>query len=284
MLMRGSRRVGIAAILALTAINAEASAETLTLAGRTVSLEPPAGYCALDPARPNEAELIAFNEKMQQPRNHVLMQLADCDELADFRNGKRDKFIRYGQYFTPVSDGTVKALAGYTRASFLAEGAKELPKLDSAALVDEVAAKLREGAGGAVAGAKFLGVLNEDDAGLYLGIAVGNVSVGNQTVSAGAMGIVGLTLVNQISVSLGLYQANVGPEAVPDMLSRVRQTLGSIVRANADNEARDSPRYLWHGFDLEAIARQALIGGLIGAVIGLAGWAWTRFRKNRAGT
>ena len=97
-------------------------------------------------------------------------------------------------------------------------------------------------------------------------------------------GIVGLTLVNQISVSLGLYRANVGPEAVPDMLMRVRQTLGSIVRVNADNEARESPRYLWHGFDLEAIARQALIGGLIGAAIGLAGWAWTRFRKNRAGT
>ena len=44
------------------------------------------------------------------------------------------------------SSGTVKVLAGYTRASFLAEGAKELPKLDSAALVDEVAAKLRESA------------------------------------------------------------------------------------------------------------------------------------------
>ncbi len=62
-----------------------ARAETLTLGGRTVILEPPAGYCALDPALQSEADLIAFNEKMQQPRNHLVMQLADCGELADFR-------------------------------------------------------------------------------------------------------------------------------------------------------------------------------------------------------
>src|SRR5215467_8899013 len=96
-----------------------ASAETLTLAGKTVVLEPPPGYCALDAARPQEAEVIAFNEKMQQPRNHVIMQLADCDELAEFRAGKRQLFEKYGQYFTAVRDGAVRLVTGYARGDFL---------------------------------------------------------------------------------------------------------------------------------------------------------------------
>jgi hypothetical protein len=256
-----------------------ARAETLTLGGRTVILEPPAGYCALDPARQNEAELIAFNEKMQQPRNHVVMQLADCGELAEFRAGTRQNFERYGQYFAPLSEGAVKPITDRTRASFLIEGARELPKIESAAIVDEVAAKLRESAGGAVAGAQFLGVLKQDDAGVYLGIAIGKVTVGDQTVSAGAMGVVGLTLVNEISVSLGLYRANVGAEAVPDLLSKIQQTLAAMIQANAEIEAREEAgRAGWQatGFD-------AVVGGLIGAAIGLAAWAWYRRRKTRAG-
>ena len=262
-----------------------ARAETPTLGGRTVILEPPAGYCALDPARQDEADLIAFNEKMQQPRNHLVMQLADCGELADFRAGKRPSFDRYGQYFVPVTDGAVQPVTGFTRASYLEEGARELPKLDSGALVDEITAKLRAGAGSDVTGMHFLGVLKQDDAGLYLGIAVGKTTIANQTVYAGAMGVVGLTLVNQVPVSLGLYQANVGAEAVPDLLSKVQETLASLIQGNTEAEAREgSTRWSWHGFDLEALARAALIGGLIGAAIGLAGWAWSRRRKNRAGS
>ena len=257
-----------------------ARAETPTLGGRTVILEPPAGYCALDPARQDEADLIAFNEKMQQPRNHLVMQLADCGELADFRAGKRPSFDRYGQYFVPVTDGAVQPVTGFTRASYLEEGARELPKLDSGALVDEITAKLRAGAGSDVTGMHFLGVLKQDEAGLYLGIAVGKVSVGDQTASAGAIGVVGLTLVNEIPVSLGLYQANVGAEAVPDLLAKVQQTLASIVQANAETEAREgATRRVWHGIDLTAV----LIGIAVGAAVGLLGWAWSRRRKHRAG-
>jgi len=278
--MRG--RAGVASItfLVLAAglgISA-ARAEALTLGGRTVILEPPAGYCALDPERQNEADLIAFNEKMQQPRNHVVMQLADCGELEEFRAGKRQSFDRYGQYFVPVTDGAVTPAAGYTRAAYLAEAARELPKLDSGALMDEVTAKLRESVSD-VTSAHFLGVLQQDDAGLYLGIAVGQVSVGDQAVSAGAMGVVGLTLVNQISVSLGLYQAHAGAEAVPALVEKIRQTLAATVTANAEIEAREGALSGgWHGIDLKTL----LIAGLIAAALAAA-WAWARRRNHRAG-
>src|SRR5690349_3945255 len=164
-----------------------ASAETLTLAGKTVVLEAPQGYCALDAARPQEAALIAFNEKMQQPRNHVIMQLADCDELAEFRADKRQNFDKYGQYFTAVSDGAVKRVTGYARADFLDDAAKELPKLDSGGIVDEVTKKVHDNAGADVGGVKFLGVLKQDDAGVYMGIAFGNLSVGDQNLAGSGM-------------------------------------------------------------------------------------------------
>ena len=109
MLMRGCRRVRSASrvfylgMLAVAAIASAARSETLTLGGWTVIVEPPSSYCALDPARPAEADLISFNEKMQQPRNHVVMQLANCDELADFRAGKQQAL---GQLMRAVKDAT----------------------------------------------------------------------------------------------------------------------------------------------------------------------------------
>ena len=266
-------RFGFAALLVAGLGLAAARAETLTLGGRTVMLEPPAGYCALDPARPQEADLIAFNEKAQQPRNHVAMQLADCGELAEFRAGKRPSFERYGQYFVASTGGAVEPVADRTRADYLAEAARELPKLDSGALVGEITAKLRESAGSDVAGVHFLGVLEQDEAGVYLAIAVGKVTAGDQTASASAIGVVGLTLVNEIPVSLGLYQANVGAEAVPDLLAKIRQTLAAALQANAETEAGQGAA---RGIDLETV----LIAALIAAALGAAGWAWARRRRS----
>jgi hypothetical protein len=183
-----------------------------------------------------------------------------------------------------VTDGAVQPVTGYTRASYLEAGARELPKLDGGALVDEIAAKLRAGAGSDVTGMHFLGVLKQDEAGLYLGIAVGKVSVGDQTASAGAIGVVGLTLVKEIPVSLGLYQANVGAEAVPDLLAKVQQTLASMLQANAETEAREgATRRAWHGISLDPVLVCAAIGGAIGAVIGVAAVARSRRRKHRTG-
>lgn len=278
----GRRTASAALLVAFVSSISAGHAETFTLAGKTVVLEPPQGYCALDAARPQEAALIAFNEKMQQPRNHVIMQLTDCDELAEFRAGKRQNFDKYGQYFTPVSEGGVKRVTGYARADFVADAAKELPKLDSGALVDEVTKKLHENAGTDVGGVKFLGVLKQDDAGVYMGIAFGDLSVGSQSLASSSMGVVGLTLVNEVSVSLGLYRANVGPEAVPDLLAALEQTMASVVAANAANEARESPR-IWHGINLDELGQSALWGGLIGGAIGFLVWIWSRWRKSRTG-
>jgi len=275
-------RLILATLLAASIGASAARSETLMLGGRTVIVEPPSSYCALDPARPAEADLIAFNEKMQRPRNHVVMQLASCDELADFRAGKRESFDRYGQIFTAASDDAVKSVVGYSRAEFLTEAARELPKLDSGPLIDEVTNKLRQTAGSDVSGIRFLGVLKQDGSGIYFGVAIGDTPLANQPV-ASTMGVVGLTLVNQVSVSLGLYQINVGPEAMPGLLATVQQTLATLVQANVETEAREASGWFWYGFDLEGIARGALIGGLIVAAIGLAGWLVSRRRKNRAG-
>src|SRR5262249_37767812 len=110
------------------------------------------------------------------------------------------------------------------------------------------------------------------------GIAFGDLSVGNQSVASSSMGVVGLTLVNQVSVSLGLYRMNVGPEAVPDLLAGLQQTRSSVVAATATNEARESPT-IWHGINLDRV----LIGALIGAGVGVVGWLWLRWRKSRPG-
>ncbi len=274
--MRAAFRVFGSRSLCFFLFALHASAETFKLGGRTVVLEPPKGFCALDPKRPKEAEIIALNEQMQQPRNHVILQLADCDELAGFRAGERQSFERYGQYFTPASASTLK-LTGYTRATYLAATAQELPKLDSSMLVDELTKKFHA-SGNDVAGARFLGVLDQDQAAIYLGLAFGTMSAGKRTVAASAIGVVGLTLVNNTSISLGLYQVNVGADSVPDLLQSVREQMAALVRANAAIEAREG-RFLWHGLNLEEIARQAFYVAMMGIGAGFLGWLWLRHSK-----
>ncbi len=84
---------------------------------------------------------------------------------------------------------------------------------------------------------------------------------------------------NEIPVSLGLYQANVGAEAVPDLLAKVQQTLASIVQANAETEAREgATRRVWHGIDLKAL----LVYAAVGAAVGLLAWAWSRCMEPQA--
>jgi hypothetical protein len=260
--------------LCFSIIALDASADTFKLAGRTVVLEPPRGFCTLDPKRPKEAEIINLNEQMQQPRNHVILQLADCDELKGFRSGDRESFERYGQYFTPASTDAVRLASGYTRATYLAAAAQELPKLDSRMLIDELTKKFRA-SDSDVAGARFLGVLDQDAAAIYLGIAFGNMTAGKKIVAASAMGVVGLTLVNDTSISLGLYQVNVGPDSVPDLLESVREQMAALVKANAAIEAREA-RFFWHGLNLEEIARQGFYVALMGAASGFLGWLWLR--------
>ena len=268
-----------AIIVVLAALASSAHADTFKLGGRTVLLELPRGFCALDPKRPKEAEIIDLNEQMQQPRNHVILQLADCDQLAGFRAGERQVFDRYGQYFTPATSGAAKFASGYTRQAYLAAAAQELPKLDSGLLLDQLTKKFHA-SGSDVAGARFMGVLDQDPAAIYLGIAFGTMTTAKRTVAASAVGVVGLTLVNGTSISLGLYQVNAGADSVPDLLQSVREQMAALVRANAAIELRES-RYLWHGLNLEEIARQAFYVAMMGIGAGFLGWLWLRHSLRR---
>jgi hypothetical protein len=263
-----------------TCAGVPARAETLAFADRTVIVDAPPGFCALDRERATEAALIDFNAKLQEPRNRLIMQLADCGELAEFRAGSRTNFDRYGQVLVPLTGGEIKRLDGYTRSQLLSEAAKEFPALDSNRLIDEVGKKLRESVPNAdVAGGRFLGLLKQDDVAIYLGFAFENLTVDRKTIASSALGVTGVTEVNEVPISLGLYRVNVGAEAVPDLLAAVQEGIASLVAANAEVEARESGRWRWLGFDLESIARGALVGAMIGAVA----WVWSRLRKKWKG-
>jgi len=281
-LARPHRRLVLALLASVLAgwAGMPARAETFTFVGRTVIVDAPPGFCALDRERATEAALIDFNAKLQEPRNRLIMQLADCGELAEFRAGSRTSFDRYGQVLVPLTGGEIKRMDGYTRSQLLSEAAKEFPKLDSTRLIDEVGKKLRESVPNAdVAGGRFLGLLKQDDAAIYLGFAFGNLTIDRQMVATSALGVTGVTEVNEVPISLGLYRVNTGAEAVPDLLAAVQAGIASLVAANAEVEARESSRWRWLGFDLASIAR----GALVAAMIGVVAWIWSRLRKKWRG-
>src|SRR5437660_6785251 len=89
-------RSAIAFALGLVLLAPAAPAEELQIAGRTLQIQPPAGFCALDPARPDESQTLELQQRMQQQQNKLVMVYLECQDLERQRGGAAVEAKRYG--------------------------------------------------------------------------------------------------------------------------------------------------------------------------------------------
>lgn len=209
-----------------------ARAQDQVFAGRSIAIAPPQGYCALDPTQPQDAALLAQQQKLQQQSKLALMFL-DCGDLNALRDGGSAAPQRYGTALVLEQQGEVHAIANASRTDFVHAVARPLATTN----LDDIRRQLgRPEQAAAEGGIRVLGVIKADERAVYLAVAIDSVSVDGKPTLAGIVGVTAITLVNRIPLSLNLYQVKGDVDAVAALLSDQQHYVEALLAANAAAE------------------------------------------------
>lgn len=126
---------------------ASARAETLVVSGVPLELSPPPGFCRLSPESPSEAGLVAWLARAETDTLRPVLAFADCQELEDWRAGRRQAVATLGQIGGRVAAGEVLRVDSIP--AFFRDLRGQLPRLSATEAVTRpgVDALLVEGAG-----------------------------------------------------------------------------------------------------------------------------------------
>lgn len=205
-----------------------ADAEEFAVAGRSLVLSPPPGYCALSGDKPEEAELIERLRKGNAGRNEVLLAFAHCGERDRWRRGGDRDLLHHGHFLVGLSNGKAEPLATTSREAFIAQLERAVPKLDRSALKDAVNKAIAETDPGLLS--RFQqGIAGKDDNGLYVGSLGVFEADGRETRVAGMTLI---TLIQGVVLSANLYQPFETEASFDSLLAEMRPMAAALVAAN----------------------------------------------------
>ncbi|MBV9522549.1 MAG: hypothetical protein JO010_07135 [Alphaproteobacteria bacterium] len=250
--------LGIVALSAFSVAAAAEDAKRLEFAGRAILLAPPEGYCPLDPINPRAAQIVDNTAALQAGRNKLVLTFADCAELQEFRDGKRDGFAHHGIVLVALEDGEVRP-AEMPRADFIATVARSVPGVDTGALLAELRGRLAAADGHAVVNElKSLGVLDRDADALYVGLVIAG--------DARKLAVTAITTLDEIPVSISLYEPFTDTADVTRLLAAQRANTHALV---AMNEGLAEQHQTWPGLDRGTALLIAAIGLALGALSAL---------------
>jgi hypothetical protein len=111
-------------------------------------------------------------------------------------------------------------------------------------------------------GLKPLGVLDSDQDAIYFGIIMASQGLDGRITTVA--GVVGVTLVNKVMLSINLYRVYAGQGTIDALLKEQRQNVRALIQANdAPPRGADSNTLAVSGIDWREIAISAAIGGAI---------------------
>lgn len=218
---------GICILLALSPATAGSTGTARReVAGRTLTIEAPPSYCMVDPGIPAEARLFGFMEDVNAGLNRVLVVFVDCEELDRWRKGEVSVLERYGNVLTPIEETIYPGMA---RSVFLDElhkvmgGALPLGTAAGQARLEAAAPSL------AVGESESLGILEADETALYAGVAQKLAFEGRVMV---ILGIFSMTLVNDVPLSVNLYQPMEDRAMIDQLIARQRSFVRRLLDRN----------------------------------------------------
>lgn len=204
----------------------EAEAATISLLGRSIDVVIPTGYCEAG-GHPADAELVSRTRDGIGNTNQILSLFADCKELDDFRRGRRVLLDNYGQILAQKPKGQLRAIKGVSRSEYIRKMSAQANYFPEA--FKKAEARARQFVPG-YKSHESLGLLSTDSNGLYVGLLM---TIGDE---AGrprpVVGVVGMTLVRELSISVNLYQAYRNTPDLRGLLARQQSAMANFVRAN----------------------------------------------------
>jgi hypothetical protein len=235
-----------AATLSLQLCAPPGAAEVLSLAGKSVTIDPISGYCALDKSRTDERLAFSFVEEAVAADSQLLAYWMECTALEAIRNNagqgpgpyilvmaskKGDRLFRSGH--------SRQEVVGQARAEIAAVyGQQEFPTaMDGQTqaqlnnTIETFAASSK--ADGQAGASKFLGFMGRDPEGLYYATAQQNST--NKTAPVLA-GVTGLTKVKQFAISAIAYDRYADGQTFLALKDRAQTAVKTLIAANPYEE------------------------------------------------
>ena len=210
-----------ALLWAYFALLAPAIGAELSLNERSITFEPPAGYCILSDQEPKDLAAIESLRQIQKPDGNILWMFADCNELALLRTGHSSMLNHYGQAMAVHPNGVFQPTPGMSRFEFTQHIGRNIPVLD----ITRVARTAYGRSAAPNAPNQRLlhfGLTTVDAAAAYAGLLVENNWGSARSLTAGVMA---LTLVKDMPIAVVLY----GPYAELADYRVLRNALRPIV-------------------------------------------------------
>jgi len=95
------------ALVTAAALWGPAAAENVHVGGRVLTINPPAGFCALDRDREDDAAIYDRMDTLMQGFGQLLTYWVDCSKLAAYRSGQSLRLTPYALVAAPMSAGHV---------------------------------------------------------------------------------------------------------------------------------------------------------------------------------
>lgn len=219
-----SLRAPLVFLFALFVLEAEAA--TVNLLGSSIEAAIPTGYCEVG-AHPAEAEIVSRTREGIGNSNQILVMFADCKELADFRKGRRTMLDNYGQILAQTPKGQLHALKGVSRSEYIQKMSGQVKKFPES--LKKAETRLKQFIPGLQLG-ENLGILSTDSNGLYVGLLM--TMADDTGRPRPIIGVVGMTLVRELSITINLYRAYGNSPDLRGLLARQQSATASFVRVN----------------------------------------------------
>ncbi len=216
--------------LQLLFVSIQAQSATFNLQGRSISVDTPTGYCEVG-GQTADNDILQLNRNTIGPDNQLLTMIVVCKELDDYRNRRRTMVDNYGIIVVQAPKGQIRIIKGGSRAEFIRQVATSANNAGTADTIKKAEARLKQNAPTLQnIDVENLGLLATDSNGLYMGV-IKNMKFSNGE-SLSVVGVMGMTLVKDIIISIILYQPTTSSQSLQNLLTRQQSRMADFVKLN----------------------------------------------------
>jgi hypothetical protein len=204
-----------------------AAAAQVTLEGVSINLPAPAGFCELNGSNPSDKHALdAIGELVAKARgNQLLAMSADCQQLADWRAGRR-LLGDYGQYQAPRLAAATQDTFRQTCATLRTQGEATFKNMkgDLKATMEESVRRLK------VNDQSFAGFLGEDPTACYVALLQKLKAEDGTDITQ--LTLLAITIVKDRFVFVNRYAPYLDSDTVNATLAKIKQTIAALQAAN----------------------------------------------------
>jgi hypothetical protein len=223
-------RGGVVFVLAVVAGGVWAA--DVSIGGVPITLPPPAGFCDLTASQPaDNRALTMVGGAHEKAGNRLLAFSADCQQLADWRAGKRPFLDNIAQVLADIADmdKTVASPKAFIHATCAKLRATQGNPLDPSVTSDIKSRIEAASATVRLNSLEIVGVLGEDDTACYMAQIEKMTENG---VDSTVLNLISITVVKNKLISVTRFDPYTGADATPGLFKKLQDTIAALHAAN----------------------------------------------------